>query len=78
VTKILADLAFLYHKQRQYTQAEPLLKRSLAITEKAFGPDHPQVAISLQNLAGFYRATNRINEAKDLEKRAASIQAVAQ
>ena len=30
---------------------KPLYKRSLAIGEKAFGPDHPDVARSLNNLA---------------------------
>jgi len=37
-------LALLYDKQGRYADAEPLLKRALAINEKALGPDHPNVA----------------------------------
>jgi CHAT domain-containing protein len=35
--------------------AEPLYKRSLAIYEKALGPDHPDVAGSLNGLAWLYQ-----------------------
>jgi tetratricopeptide (TPR) repeat protein len=38
----------------RYYEAEPLFKRSLAILEKALGPDHPDVASSLNNLALLY------------------------
>ncbi|CAN0589164.1 unnamed protein product, partial [Laminaria digitata] len=34
-----------------YAEAGPLYKRSLAIKEKALGPEHPSVATSLNNLA---------------------------
>ncbi len=51
----LNNLAELYRAQGQYAQAEPLYKRSLAIVEKALGPDHPNVATSLNNLALLYK-----------------------
>jgi hypothetical protein len=41
----------LYQTQGHYAAAEPLYERSLAIKEKALGPDHPDVATSLNNLA---------------------------
>ena len=50
--------------QGRYTDAEPLFKRALTISEKALGPDHPDVAVSLNNLAGLYqpkRATRMLN-----------------
>ncbi len=68
--------AALYDDQGLYAQAEPLYRRALVIREKALGPDHPDVATSLENLAGLYRATERDEEAKTLEKRAARIQAI--
>ncbi len=34
-----------------YPQARPLFERALAIQEEVFGPDHPQTAASLNNLA---------------------------
>ena len=40
----LNNLAELYKVQGRYADAEPLFKRSLAIREKALGPDHPDVA----------------------------------
>jgi len=44
-----------------------IYKRSLAIREKAVGPDHPDVAQSLVNLAALYRKTGRDKEAEPLE-----------
>lgn len=35
-------------------EAGPLYERSLAIREKAVGPDHPDVATALNNLAGLW------------------------
>ncbi len=34
----------LYWIQGRFAEAEPFFKRSLAIREKALGPDHPNVA----------------------------------
>ena len=59
-----------------YSKAEALYKRALEIEEKALGPDHPVVAISLYNLAHLYRATNRDDEVKQLEKHAEEIRAI--
>ena len=36
----LNNLAELYRTQGKYAEAEPLYKRSLAIVEKALGPEH--------------------------------------
>ena len=51
VATSLNNLAWLYHAQGRYAEAEPLYKRSLAIVENALGPDHPHVAASLSSLA---------------------------
>ena len=37
--------------QGKYDDAEPLYKRALTIREEVLGPDHPEVASSLNNLA---------------------------
>ena len=39
----------------RYADAEPLYRRSLEIREKQLGRDHPDVADSLNNLAGLPR-----------------------
>ncbi len=59
--------------QGQYAEAEPLYKRSLAIWEKALGPDHPDVALSLNNLALLYRTQGQYAEAEPLYKRSLAI-----
>ncbi|MDP7561017.1 MAG: tetratricopeptide repeat protein, partial [Planctomycetota bacterium] len=48
-------------------------ERSLAIREKSFGPEHPDVALSLNNLAGLLRAQGSYSEARPLHERALAI-----
>ncbi len=72
----LNNLALFYNSQGQYAQAEPLFKRSLAIMEEAFGPDHPDVAASLENMAALYLKTGREKAAKELDHRAEAIRAI--
>ena len=45
------SLAFFLANQGKYDDAEPLIKRALAIREETLGPQHPEVAASLNNLA---------------------------
>ena len=47
----LNNLGLVYDAQGRYAEAEPLYKRSLAIWEKALGPEHPDVAMSLGEAA---------------------------
>ncbi len=54
-------------------EAEPLMRRALAIDEASYGPDHPDVAIRLNNLAALLQATNRLAEAEPLMRRALAI-----
>ena len=37
--------------QGKLAEAEPLYQRTITILEKSLGPDHPQVATGLNNLA---------------------------
>ena len=57
------------------TQTGPLYRRSLAIAEKALGPEHPDVATSLENYAALLRQTGRADEAETMEARAKAIRA---
>ncbi len=61
--------------QGRYAEAEPLYKRSLAIREKALGPQHPHIATILQDYAPLLRKTGRSTEAAKLEARAKAIRA---
>jgi CHAT domain-containing protein/tetratricopeptide (TPR) repeat protein len=61
----------------QYTnrlaEAEPLFRRALAIDEKSLGPDHPNFATDLNNLAALLKDTNRLAEAESVIRRALAI-----
>ena len=50
-----------------------LYKRTLAIWEKALGPDHPNGATALNNLAGLYDNQGRYAEAEPLYRQALAI-----
>ena len=63
----------LYRRQGRYADAEPLYKRTLSILEKALGPDHPDVATALSNLAELYQDQGRYADAEPLFKRSLSI-----
>ena len=70
--------AFCSHKttierRESIFSMDNLLKRSLAILEKALGPDHPDVAVSLNNLGELYRAQGRYAQAEPLYKRSLAI-----
>jgi tetratricopeptide (TPR) repeat protein len=57
----------------KFSEAMPLAQRALAIWEKALGPDHPDVATSLNNLAKIYRRQGRYTDAEPLNRRALAI-----
>ena len=75
----LDEAARLYKKsvqlyqQGQYQEAIPLAKRCLSIVEKALGPDHPNVAASLNNLGLLYYSLRDYARAEPLLKRSLDI-----
>src|SRR6266542_201961 len=56
-----------------YVEAEPLYQRALAINEWTLGPDHPDVATVLNNLALLYSCQGKYAEAELLHRRAIEI-----
>jgi tetratricopeptide (TPR) repeat protein len=56
-----------------YTAARAAYERALAIDEKAFGPDHPQVAIFVNNLGLVYQALGDLPAARAAFERALAI-----
>lgn len=79
VANALHRLAFLYAKvfDRQ-DEAEPLLRRALAVTEQSMGSRHRAVAVSLAvplaTLGRFYAIQHRYREAEPLFRRALAIE----
>jgi len=62
------------YQQGRYEEAIPLAERALAIQEKAFGPEHLEIATSLNNLAALYWTRGNYARAEPLYKRALAIQ----
>ncbi len=58
--------------QGNYTETERL-QRSLAIREKVLGPEHPDVATALSNLAFLYYTQGRYAEVEPLYQRSLAI-----
>ena len=61
------------YSQGRYTQAIPLAEKTLAIREKALGPEHPSVALSLNNLAESYCTLGDSAKAEPLYRRSLAI-----
>jgi tetratricopeptide (TPR) repeat protein len=57
----------------RYSEAEPLMRRALAIDEQAYGPEHTKVATDLNNMAQLLQSTNRLSEAEPMMRRALAI-----
>jgi tetratricopeptide (TPR) repeat protein len=69
----LNQFALLLKDTNRLNEAEPLMRRALAIDEKSYDSEHPNVARDLNNLAVLLLATNRLDEAEPLMRRALAI-----
>lgn len=70
---LLGWLGRSFQELAEWAEAEPLIRRALAIDEERSGPDHPHVAIRLNNLASLLHETNRFAEAEPLMRRVLDI-----
>jgi tetratricopeptide (TPR) repeat protein len=62
----------LYQAGR-YSEGVEVATRALKTAEQSLGPDHPDVATGLNNLAVLYMAQGKYSEAEPLHKRALAI-----
>ena len=71
---LLNGLASYRHRAlAAYAQARPLYERALALKEKVLGPDHPETALSLNNLALLLQDQGDLAGARPLHERALAI-----
>jgi len=70
--RLLTEAGDYLRQRGQYGEALPLLERALAIREQ-LGPNHPDVAITLNTLAVLYYDQGQYTEAEPLYKRALMI-----
>jgi tetratricopeptide (TPR) repeat protein len=72
-SKLLDKVGRYLHGRARYVEAAALLKRALAIREATLGPDHPDTAQSLNNLAGVLHDQGDPTGAHGLYERALAI-----
>ena len=61
------------YRQGHYDRAVVLARQALQLAEQTFGPDHPNVATSLNNLAELNRVQGQYAQAEPLYKRSLAI-----
>ncbi len=66
------EVMSLYQKG-QYDRAMVVAKKALDVAEKAMGPNHPDVAQSLNNLGSLYHDQGQYAQAEPLYKRSLAI-----
>lgn len=71
--RLINQLGQLMNEKAQFSEAEPLIRRILAIDEARLGPNHPNVSTGLINLAILLHTTNHSGEAEQLMRKALSI-----
>src|SRR5436309_11103034 len=71
--KRLSQEAGALYNQGNYPQATIIFRRALDVAERTFGPDHPNVALSLNNLAALYITQSQYAQAEPLYKRSLAI-----
>ncbi len=68
--RLFNQFAMLRSTKARFGEAEPLFRRALEIYEASRGPDDPNAASVLCNLANLLSETNRFDEAEPLFRRA--------
>lgn len=68
--KKLNNQAVSLFNQGHYAAAIKVAKKALSIAARTFGPNHPDVALSMHNLAMPYQVIGKYAEAESLHKRA--------
>jgi tetratricopeptide (TPR) repeat protein len=57
----------------EYAKAEPLYQEALQIRQKVLGPENPDTALSLDNLASLFRHMGEYAKAEPLDQEALQI-----
>jgi tetratricopeptide (TPR) repeat protein len=73
----LENRGAVYFDMGKFAEAREAYERSLEIDERILGPDHPEVAVTLNNLANTYTVVGEYDEARRLLGRALAIREAA-
>ena len=69
-SRLLNEVGLYLRNRAQLAEAERSLKRALAIGEKAYGPDHPYVAVLANNIGTILKAQGNLAGALEYTRRA--------
>ena len=72
LASIYHNLGGLEHARGRYARGEPFARRSVELRERAFGPDHPDVAADVAAFAALLDGQGKYDEAEPLYRRALS------
>ncbi|HEY3134687.1 MAG TPA: FxSxx-COOH system tetratricopeptide repeat protein, partial [Blastocatellia bacterium] len=72
--RLLIHVGLYFRGRAQYAQAKQTFERALRIGEATFGPDHPEVAIYVNNLGGVLKDFGDLAQARQCLERALRIQ----
>ncbi len=70
---LLNEAGSRWNDLAEWSRAEPLLRRALAIHEHSLDKNHPNIGASCGNLAQLLQFTNRLSEAEQMMRRALTI-----
>lgn len=73
LSECLDNLIWIYHARGKVVEAEAMIRHSLRIQEKAYGPDNKYISWNLSLLADICQGQGKCEEAKELKKRAKKI-----
>lgn len=61
------------YRQKKYAEALPIAREALRVPETSFGPEHPNVALSVFAVAAIHHSQGKFAEAEPLYRRALAI-----
>lgn len=74
---LLSQSALYLYARADFISAKTSNERALKLSEETFGQDHPEVAVSINNLGLVLKTLGHLDQARELYKRALAIDEVA-
>jgi tetratricopeptide (TPR) repeat protein len=71
---LMSQVGSLWFGLAEWSSAEPMMRRMLAIQREKLGEDHPLFGTALNSLAGLLQETGRFGEAEPMMRRALAIE----
>ena len=74
LSECLDNVIWIYHTRGKVEEAEGMIRQSLRIQEKAYGPENEYISWNLSLLADICQGRGKLEEARELRKRAENIE----